>query len=54
MKKTDFRVMNNQDVELEYDGKAIAFIKSRMVEQMRILIVDLLQISARHWIRLVQ
>jgi len=28
MKKTDFRVMNNQDVELEFDGKAIAFIKS--------------------------
>lgn len=32
MKKTDFRVMNNQDVELEFDGKAIAFIKSRKAD----------------------
>lgn len=32
MKKTDFRVMNNKDVEVEFDGKAIAFIKSRKAD----------------------
>ena len=29
MKKTDFRVMDNRDVVAQFDGKAIAFIKSR-------------------------
>ena len=32
MKKTDFRVMNNEDVEVKFDGKAIAFIKSRKAD----------------------
>lgn len=29
MKKTNFRVMDNKDVAPQFDGKAIAFIRSR-------------------------
>lgn len=32
MKKTDFRVMDNRDVVAQFDGKAIAFIKSRKAD----------------------
>lgn len=32
MKKTDFRVMDNKDVTAQFDGKAIAFIKSRKAD----------------------
>lgn len=32
MKKTDFRVMDNRDVVAPFDGKAIAFIKSRKAD----------------------
>ena len=32
MKKTDFRIMDNKDVASQFDGKAIAFIRSRKAD----------------------
>lgn len=46
MKKTEFRVMDNKDVTPQFDGKAIAFIKSRKADhKIHAMAADMIEMA---------